>query len=70
VVPLAVIHVILPLPHLVTEAVVAMCLYKVCKLLKVLNYQFMNIQHLLILDGQLQPNQHNGVKAMLLSNST
>jgi hypothetical protein len=37
--------------------------------LKVQNYQVMNTQHLLILEGQLWPNQHDGEKAMLLSSS-
>jgi len=67
---LAVIHAILPLPHLAREAIMAMCLYKVQKVLKVHLYEVMNPQHLLIPEGQLWPNQHNGEKAMLLSNST
>jgi hypothetical protein len=66
---LAVIQVILLLPHLAREAIVAMCLYKVQKVLKVQNYQVMNTQHLLILEGQLWPNQHDGEKTMLLPSS-
>jgi len=69
VVHLAVIQVILLLPRLAREAIVAMCLYKVQKVLKVQNYQVMNTQYLLILEGQLLLNQHNGEKAMLLSSS-
>jgi uridine kinase len=69
VVHLAVIQVILLLAHLAREAIVAMCLYKVQNVLKVQNYQVMNTQHLLIVEGLLWPNQHNGEKAMLLSSS-
>jgi hypothetical protein len=69
VVYLAVIQVILLLPHLTEEAIVAMCLYKVQKVLEVQNDQGMNTQHLLILEGLLWPNQYDGEKAMLLSSS-
>jgi hypothetical protein len=49
----AVVHVMLPLPHLARESIVSMCLYKVQTLLKVHNYQVMNTQQLLIHEGQL-----------------